>query len=61
MSVEKVRVYLETLQLDDRIIVPEQSSATVDETAIAVVCEGKQPVGRIYRVDQQTGVDKVFI
>lgn len=51
MSVEKVGAYLETLQLDDRIIVLEQSSATVDETAIAVGCEGKQPVGRIYRVD----------
>ena len=36
MSVEKVRAYLETLQLDDRIIVLEKSSATVDEAAIAV-------------------------
>ena len=42
MSVEKVRAYLETLQLDDRIIVLEKSSATVDEAAIAVGCEGKQ-------------------
>ncbi|WP_288759185.1 hypothetical protein [uncultured Veillonella sp.] len=41
MSVEKVGAYLETLQLDDRIIVLEQSSATVDETAIAVGCEGQ--------------------
>lgn len=42
MSVEKVRTYLETLRLDDRIIVLEKSSATVDEAAIAVGCEGKQ-------------------
>lgn len=42
MSVEKVRTYLETLRLDDRIIVLEKSSATVDEAAVAVGCEGKQ-------------------
>ena len=42
MSVEKVRAYLETLQLENRIIILEKSSATVDEAAVAVGCEGKQ-------------------
>lgn len=39
MSVEKVRKYLKPYGVDDRILEPEASSATVEEAAMAVGCE----------------------
>ncbi len=42
MSVEKVKEYLDTFGFGDRIIVPEKSSATVEEAAIAIGCLPKQ-------------------
>ena len=38
MSIEKARAYLAAKGLDDRIIVPEHSSATVAEAAAALGC-----------------------
>ena len=38
MSIEKARAYLAEKGLDDRVIVPEQSSATVAEAAAALGC-----------------------
>jgi prolyl-tRNA editing enzyme YbaK/EbsC (Cys-tRNA(Pro) deacylase) len=38
MALEKARAYLALLGLDDRIIIPEQSSATVAEAAAALGC-----------------------
>ena len=42
MSVEKVKAYLDEIGLGDRIIIPEKSSATVEEAAVAIGCEPKQ-------------------
>ena len=39
MSLEKVKQYVDTLGLGQRIHVSDQSSATVEEAAIAVGCE----------------------
>ena len=39
MSLEKVKQYFDTLGLGQRIHVLDQSSATVEEAAIAVGCE----------------------
>ena len=39
MSLEKAKDYLKTKGLEDRIIIPEQSSATVAEAAAALGCE----------------------
>ena len=39
MSLEKVKLYFDTLGLGQRIHVLDQSSATVEEAAIAVGCE----------------------
>ena len=56
MSLERAKKYLETKGLADRIIIPEHSSATVEEAAEAVGCtpgeiaktlsflQGEQPV-----------------
>ena len=42
MSAEKARKYLESVGLADRIIIPEKSSATVEEAAIAIGCAPRQ-------------------
>ncbi len=42
MSVEKVQKYFDDLGLGDRIIIPERSSATVEEAALAIGCEPKE-------------------
>ncbi|MCD8336579.1 MAG: YbaK/EbsC family protein [Lachnospiraceae bacterium] len=42
MSFENVRRYFVTAGLGNRIIVPEKSSATVEEAANAIGCEPKQ-------------------
>ncbi len=42
MSVEKVQKYFDDLGLGDRIIIPEASSATVEEAALAIGCEPKE-------------------
>ena len=39
MSLEKARAYLKTKGFEDRIIIPEHSSATVAEAAEALGCE----------------------
>ena len=39
MSLEKAKKYLETKGFADRIIIPEHSSATVEEAAAALGCE----------------------
>ena len=39
MSLEKAREYLRSKGFEDRIIIPEQSSATVAEAARAIGCE----------------------
>ncbi|MCD7833534.1 MAG: YbaK/EbsC family protein [Lachnospiraceae bacterium] len=42
MSFENVQRYFSSADLADRIIVPEKSSATVEEAANAIGCEPKQ-------------------
>ncbi len=42
MSVEKVQEYFNDLGLGDRVIIPEMSSATVEEAARAIGCEPKE-------------------
>ena len=42
MSFEKVKQYFEEVGLGQRLIVPEKSSATVEEAAEAVGCQPKQ-------------------
>lgn len=42
MSFENVQRYFSSANLADRIIVPEKSSATVEEAANAIGCEPKQ-------------------
>ena len=39
MSFEKAKAYLDSVGLGDRVIVPEASSATVEEAAKALGCE----------------------
>jgi prolyl-tRNA editing enzyme YbaK/EbsC (Cys-tRNA(Pro) deacylase) len=39
MSLERARAYLKSKGYEDRIIIPEQSSATVAEAAAALGCE----------------------
>ena len=39
MSLERAKAYLETKGFADRIIIPERSSATVEEAARAIGCE----------------------
>ena len=39
MSLEKVKQYFDTLGLGQRVMVLAQSSATVEEAAVAVGCE----------------------
>ncbi len=42
MSVEKVQKYFDDLGMGDRVIIPERSSATVEEAALAIGCEPKE-------------------
>ncbi len=42
MSVEKVQKYFDDLGLGSRVIIPEKSSATVEEAALAIGCEPKE-------------------
>ena len=42
MSFESVKKYFEAAGLGERVKELEQSSATVEEAALAVGCEGKQ-------------------
>ncbi len=42
MSLERVQQYFKEIGLADRIIVPEKSSATVEEAAEAIGCQPKQ-------------------
>lgn len=39
MAIEKVKKYFESIDLLDRVIIPEESTATVEEAARAVGCE----------------------
>ena len=54
MAIEKVRTYLEERGLRDRLIEPDQSSATVIEAAAAIGCEpGEIAKSLSFLVDDQ--------
>ena len=42
MSYERVKAYFERVNMGERVMVFEKSSATVEEAALAVGCEPKQ-------------------